>query len=234
MKRNRNRSMIDMVSPRCGRFSLIELLITMAVIAILMGVLLPALGKAKEMAKRSACSNNLLQIGKACAYYIMDNNDYFPDNNNASAAPRQWWFVKVDTYLANFIDSPSFDWTHAPQIWSCPDNVNNYFDWNQMAYGYNWRSSTAQYQLPGNKINAVKNTSKCILLADSFDDVGIVTGFFAYESSLYGKNNNWGLADMGNRHSKGANIVFVDNHLEWMLKTEADSRNPELYTPSGQ
>jgi prepilin-type N-terminal cleavage/methylation domain-containing protein/prepilin-type processing-associated H-X9-DG protein len=59
-------------------FTLIELLVVVSIIAVLIAILLPSLGKARERARRSACLSDLHQIHLAYYYYAQDNNDQVP------------------------------------------------------------------------------------------------------------------------------------------------------------
>ncbi len=114
-------------------FTLVELLVVISIIALLTGILVPALGKVRKSAKREACKSNLRQIGVAFQAYLDDNHDIMPpaseypsliiDVNDPGYRP------SITTYLLPLLKEK--------EVFKCPaDTINDYYERWGLSYDY--------------------------------------------------------------------------------------------------
>ena len=158
------------------RFTLIELLMVISIIAILATLLLPALKKVKDTANKSFCMNNLKQLGSGMAFYLDNYNGWFPSWNYLSGPNPQFWFNFVDYELTGKETSLNTNNLSAskPGIWRCPSNPVHGWGIQDLSYGQNIylgyykRDKTVMTQAV--QVQAVKRPSGVIMMGDGDGD----------------------------------------------------------------
>lgn len=229
-----------------GAFTLIELLVVIAIIAILAGMLLPALAKAKAKSKATACLNNLRQVGIATVMYVQEYNQYpgcysiVPEvyaiwpprllsqigTNRAvfycpAADPKSAWDTNVNKTLG----------ARGPDGVRDPYGIHNaskfslaYNDWG---LGQSLLGSPRSNLGLGGDINGgltqgpvresmVVSPSQMIMLADSKPDGSWDANMDPTEQGQWPSN----------RHNRRTNILCADGHAESALRREMVDPRP--------
>jgi prepilin-type N-terminal cleavage/methylation domain-containing protein/prepilin-type processing-associated H-X9-DG protein len=124
---------------RSGAFTLIELMVVIAIIAILAAMLLPGLARSKAEAQSIACINNLRQLEVCVHLYVVDNNDYFVPNNSIAVISSSGnspssdikglsWLPddNADTEVdpSNIVNGMLFPYNGSLGIYHCPSDLS--------------------------------------------------------------------------------------------------------------
>ncbi len=113
-------------------FTLVELLVTLAIIALLAGLLLPALGRTKESARATVCLSNLHQIGLALQLYVPDNHNKLPVMRDVSTDPTVAatnTFPAIQNVLAAQLGNTN--------VLRCPSDQADFFGRTGSSYAWN-------------------------------------------------------------------------------------------------
>ena len=214
-------------------FTLLELLVSVAIIALLAALLLMAVSRAKARAQQIQCANNLRQLGLSLQAYLADLHGYpvlLTSTNRYSGMERFWIGQLEQEGLANPKLSTNFYYTG---VWSCPAaqwsaevrrGISLADGWSFYAYnidifgaGMHNKDPAEQFGLQGHydpathiyqpiKESEVTAPSDMLTLGDGFDPNGILMRRPVADMVQYG--------NVLTRHRGRANVTFCDGHLD--------------------
>ncbi len=132
-----------------GGFTLLELLVVLAIIAVLAAILFPVLAQAQRAALRTTCQSNLRQIGLAFSLYSADYTECFPNTGDPYLWMGRRWRWPLEPYLAlaqrrDPTGDPNLSVGGAPGLLLCPADAQALQQWDGTSYGY----SAAFYHTP--------------------------------------------------------------------------------------
>lgn len=212
---------------RSKGFTLIELLVVIAIIAILAGLLLPVLAKAKQKAMGISCMSNLKQLQVCYQMYVGDFNDFVPPNFAVSTASlTNAWVLgnpKTDTTTANIESGVLYSYNRSVKIYVCPADKSMTSASMSAPQGVpRNRTYSIDYILGGDMANAITKHTAILNPSPSQKSVFWDEDPRSIDNGAFGIRPTgtwvwWNLP--GSSHNKACGVSFADGRAEiWKWK----------------
>lgn len=201
-------------------FTLIELLIVIAIIAILAGMLLPALNRARESARTIQCGSQIRQVAQLHLLYAGDYKDLLPSpykSYGGNATTQEWYY---QTYLArNYLGKWNSNLFLCPTLLPAKLKALNGASWVGTLYGSNSIAiegvTSGLFVIEKNRpLSRIPFASRGCLMLENYGH-----GIFDCRTTSLG-NLTTGNANPAFNHSGQANGVFFDGHLEKLKRPQ--------------
>jgi prepilin-type N-terminal cleavage/methylation domain-containing protein len=185
-------------------FTLVELLVVIGIIAVLVGILLPTIARARESSRRTKCMSNLKQIGAAMILYSSEHNGRLPNANPVNTVGD---FAASNDVLVALNER----YIKAPAVFHCPSDRDDVPE----------LITTADYTLPNSARVSYDFYSIWWLVDKGPKLPQIKEAPLAWD--LDGGN---GKGDLFQNHGKtGGHVLYGDGHVDWQDEREWDGDN---------